>query len=278
MHYPAHPDATETAERLERMGKTPAFSADEHLARAAAYQASGDPKAALAELELAEPPKDARAPRTRAQLHLSKASALFALGQEEDAFLQLDDAMGGPSAVAADAMMLRARRLMKGGENRVARDVLLSLDEKYPKEAPAEDAGYLGAWLAMQAGDFDQAVTDFDRFEARHPGSRKRDEARWFKAFSQIRAGKLSPARATLSSLLDEFPRSQLVPQARYWLARAAQLSLSAPDGGAPLALADAGAKGPSTASLAADYRALIAASPGSFYAPVVAGAAARAG
>ncbi len=274
VRFPAHPDAQQAAARLERVGKSPTFTFEERLQRSQSFSAAGDPKSALAELEAVQLPDPKKAPRSKAQLALSKASVLFALGKDEDGFLELDDAMGGPSIVAADAMMLRARKLMKSGENRLGRELLLSLDEKYPKEAPAEEAGYLAAWLAMQAGDFERAVADFERFEARHPDSRKRDEARWFKSFSLIRAGQLEKARVSLASLLEGFPKSQLVPQARYWQTRAAQLMLEVPDAGTgPVALAgDAGAAPkapvlPTRESLIAEYRTLIATSPGSFYA-----------
>jgi soluble lytic murein transglycosylase len=273
---PAHPDAVQAAMRLANLNRTPTFGFEERLARAAAYVAAGEAKTAQAELEGVEVPKDKREKSATARLHLAKASVLFALGQQDDAFLQLDDAMGGPSPIAADAMMIRARRLMKGGENRLGREVLLSLDEKYPKEAPAEEAGYLASWLAMQAGEFERAVSDFERFESRHPESRKRDEARWFRAFSLIRLGQHDKARALLATLLDDFPRSALVPQARYWMIRSAQLSLdaSAADGGVAVAVAPADAgtflnalKRPSREQLIADYKTLIGQSPGSFYA-----------
>lgn len=274
IRVPAHPDTEQVAMRLSNLNKTPWFGFEERLARANGFLAAGDAKTAAAELELVEIPKDKREKRATAQLHLVKSSVLFALGQPEDAFLQLDDAMGGPPPIAADAMMIRARRLMKSGENRLGREVLLSLDEKYPKELSAEEAGYLAAWLAMQAGEFDRAVSDFERFESRHPESRKRDEARWFRSFSLIRSGQLDRARALLGSLLEDFPRSALVPQARYWMVRSAQLSLEAAalDGGVAAAPADAGAslnvaKRPTREQVLADYRTLISQSPGSFYA-----------
>src|SRR5439155_18128314 len=126
------------------------------------------------------------------------------------------------AGVASEPLMLRALRLMKKNDTPAAREVMMKLDELYPDQPASERAAYLGSWIAMQAGDFEKAIEDFGRFDTRHKASKDRDDARWFKAYSEYRAGKCNVA--TLQSLIDDFPRSPLVPQALYWMTRCQQL------------------------------------------------------
>jgi soluble lytic murein transglycosylase len=255
VRFPAHPHAPLSATRLERAKKPVVFSVDDRFARQSGFLGAGDPKAAMAELDAIEIPPGKRAEATRASLALARAYVLFALGQEKEAYEKIEAAMGGPAWVAASAMMLKARKLLRAGDNTKAREMMLALDVKYPNESPADEASYLAGWIAMQAGDYASAVTDFASFEERHADSKKRDEARWFRAYSQIRQDKFVEARATIAGLLTEFPRSSLVPQAKYWSARCGQLLLGKP--GAEV----------SPAAIAGEYRDVVAASPGSFYA-----------
>jgi soluble lytic murein transglycosylase len=155
--------------------------------------------------------------------------------------------------VAAEALNLRARRLMKAGDNAAAREAFRALETRFPDHGLADEAGYLAAWLAMNAGDDATAVQDFAAFEKLHPRSKRRDEARWFRSYALLRLGRLAEARALLLTLASDFPKSSLVPQARYWAARARQLS-SAPDAGPQV-------------DAAKEYAELISAFPGSFYA-----------
>ncbi len=255
--FPAHPHAALARQRLEAGGKGTAFTVDERFAREAGFLGAGDLKAAAAELDAIEVPATKRGPTVTALLALARANVLFASGSEAEAQALLDQALAGPSSIAAEAAMTKARKLMRAGDNATARTVLLGVDQKYTTEAPAEDAGYLAAWIAMQAGNYADAVKDFATFEERHPASKKRDEARWFRGYSQVRQAQWAEARSTLQSLLADFGRSSLVPQAKYWAARCAQLQPSArPDAG--VARSDAAA---------AEYREVIASWPGSFYA-----------
>jgi soluble lytic murein transglycosylase len=254
VHFPAHPHAQLARNRLEANGKPVTFTVDERFAREVGFLAAADPKSAGAELDAIVIPAGKKASAVTAQLALARANVLFAQGQEQDALAQLQGALAGPSSIAAEAMMLRARKLMRAGENQTARELLLGIDQKYTGEAPADDAGYLAAWIAMQAGDFAAAAKDFATFEQRHPASKKRDEARWFRAYSQLRQDDWAQARTTLQSLLTDFSRSSLVPQAKYWAARCTQLGHKPDAGAAPV-------------SLAAEYRELVVSWPGSFYA-----------
>lgn len=254
--FPAHPHAALAKEKLEAGGSTLVFTVEERFARQAGFLGAADPKSAMAELDAIEIPGTQRGPKVAAMLALARANVLFAQGQDDDAQAQLARAVGGPSGIAAEAMMTRARKLMRAGDNATARQVLLSVDQKYTGEAPADEAGYLAAWIAMQAGDYPAAVKDFTTFEERHPDSKKRDDARWFRAYSLIRQDQWAQARTTLQSLLSDFSRSQLVPQAKYWAARCAQLSG---------ATSDAGVVKPE--AIAAEFNEVVSFWPGSFYA-----------
>ncbi|MBS1151914.1 MAG: murein transglycosylase, partial [Myxococcaceae bacterium] len=255
VRFPAHPHAALAQTRLELAKKPVVFSIDDRFARQAGFLAAGNPKAAAAELDAIEIPAGKRAEATKASLALARATVLFALGLEKEAHEQLQAAMGGPAWVTASAMMLRARKLLRSGDNPAARDLMLAIDQKYPTESPADEASYLAGWIAMQAGDYPNAVKDFTAFEERHPDSKKRDEARWFRAYSQLRQDKLAEARATAIGLLADFPRSSLVPQAKYWAARCGQLLTVKP--GAAV----------SPAAICGEYREVVATAPGSFYA-----------
>ncbi len=255
VRFPAHPHAALAQGRLELPKKPVVFSVDEHFAREAGFLSAGDPKSASAELDAIVIPPGKRAEAVSGNLALARASVLFAQGQEKEAYQKLQAAMGGPPWVAASAMMIQARKLLHAGNNTAARELMRAIDEKYPNEPPADEAAYLSGWIAMQAGDYPAAVQDFTSFEERHKRSRKRDDARWFRAYAQIRQDKFVDARATIAGLLAEFPRSALVPQAKYWAARCGQLLNGKPDSAL------------SPAALAGEYREVVATSTGSFYA-----------
>jgi len=231
VRFASHPYAA----RAEELVK-PAYTFEERLTRATVLGGAR----AVAELEGLAAPKG-----QEGRLELALAAAYFQVADDAKGNAQLDSAVKRGAGVAAEALMARARRFMKVHDNAQARKVMLEIEAKHAEQPAAEDAAYLAAWLAMQAGEFEQAATEFGAFDTSHATSKKRDEARWFKAYSEYRAGKCSVA--TLQSLIDDFPRSSLVPQARYWLARCQQKS--------------PGAK------VAPAYRGIIAAYPQSFYA-----------
>lgn len=253
LRFPAHPHAALALEHRAALGGKP-FTPAERLTRAQALLAAGDSAGCLAELDAlgAAPGLDA------ARVALVRGEALLTRGRERDpeGLAQLAIAEQGPASVAAEALMTRARRLMRASDNAGARAAFQALDTRYPDSGFADEAGYLAAWLAMHSGDDATAVTDFATYEERHPRSKKVDEARWFRAYALVRLGRFAEARALLTSLAVDFPRSSLVPQARYWATRAAQLA--AGDGAA-----DAG----EPVDVPREYRELAAAFPGSFYA-----------
>lgn len=250
LRFPAHPHAALALARRDALGGKP-FTPAEHLTRAQALLAAGESTRCLAELDALGDEKGLDA----ARVALVRGQALLARGKErdEEGLAQLAMAEKGGAAVAAEALMTRARRLMRLNDNAGARAAFQALDTRFPDSGLADEAGYLAAWLAMHAGDDATAVTDFAAYEERHPRSKKVDEARWFRSYALVRLGRLAEARALLTSLAADFPRSSLMPQAKYWATRAAQLQ----------GAADAG----EAVDVVREYTELATAFPGSFYA-----------
>ncbi|MBI3181960.1 MAG: transglycosylase SLT domain-containing protein [Myxococcales bacterium] len=250
LRFPAHPYGRAAFDRLlSAKGKPFALSFEERLSRSRGFLASGEARAALEELDQAAKQKLARGASAKARLAYARSLAHFALGEEAEGERQLDLALKGQASVASEALMLRARRALKV-DNRKARGLLAELDSRFPREPAAADAGFLVGWLDLQAGRYADAVRAFELFEKRHGGSRKRDEAAWFKALSLLELESWAEAAAALEALCADFPRSSLVPQARYWAIRAGQLE----------------AKGKDGEELAFEYEAVVAQFPGSFY------------
>ncbi len=251
LKFPAHPHGVAAQARLVAEGAW-VLTFDEQLARAQALLNAGDAKACLAALDDAKPQvKGVDGPKRA----LLRGQALLARGKERDVEAQAELAVAaeGPPAVAAQALLTSAKRLMRLQDNAGARTTFRKLDDRYPADPAADEAGYLASWLSMNSGDFDAAVSDFTAFEARHPDSKKRDEARWFRGFSLLRAKKFGAAREVLQSLAQDFPKSSLAPQALYWAVRAVQLQ------GPP---ADAGP----AVDVVAEYRAVVNGFAGTFY------------
>jgi len=215
LHFPAHPYAGEAALALT-------FSPQERLQRTRGLLDAGDVRAALAELDAlgtsARPPLDASAA-------LLRGEALTALGDDPAADASLAVAEKGPRSIAAAAAFLKAKRLFKSADNGAARAAMADVDARFPTEFPAEEAGYFVGWLDLQGGRFEDAVHSFDTFEQRHGHSPKSDEAQWFRSLALVRLGRYSQAQGALEDLMAHFPRSSLVPQARYWAARCLQLA-----------------------------------------------------
>jgi len=224
LRFPTHPHAAE-AMRLLSFDGTPAFTFEEQLMRAQALVAQGAATEALSQLEAATPGEGKEQQASEAKVALLRGQALLALGKEADAFTQLDLAAArGKSATAAEAMMTKARRLMRAQKHGEARAIMLALDTKYPDNGNAPEAAYLGSWLSLTDGKYEQAIADFEAFDVRHAGSKKRDEGRWFRAWAFFRMGRFDEARNSLRALLQDFAKSSLAAQASYWSTRMAQL------------------------------------------------------
>ncbi|MFZ5468075.1 MAG: transglycosylase SLT domain-containing protein [Myxococcota bacterium] len=233
LRFPGHPYAAEALMwlKVRNKGRPYPFTFQERLLRASGLLEAKDFAAALFELDQAE--KLAKGATARARLSLSRASVLFAAGSNEEAENALDRALTGPASVAAEAAMLRARRLMRADENRKAREAMTQIDRKYPKEPAALDAAFLVGWLDLQGGQLTDAVKAFASYEERYPRSRKLDEAMWYRALASIRLGRFADADLALTGLVARFPRSSLVPQAQYWIARSNHLRMPAGSTGA---------------------------------------------
>lgn len=256
LRFPAHPHARMAIDALDGV-VTPPWSDAEQLLRAQGLLAAGDAAGARAALPAAE---DAV---TRQEATLLAAKALLAQGKDAEARPLLEAAGRGPSPrVAVDALTTLGKRLLRQGDNRGARHVFVEAEEAYASERGSDEAAYLGAWLTFTAGEDEAAVAAFESFEVRHPASRRRDEARWFRGFGLVRLRRYDAARAALRTLVADFPRSSLVPQAHYWSTRAAQLaSLAAPR--PPAGATDAGVP----VDLAAEYTELTRAAVATVYA-----------
>lgn len=258
LRFPSHPHAPEALRALGALGVN-AFTFEEQLSRIQALLWSGSAREALAQSESITAPDLVGATK----LSLIKGQALLAQGKESEAFAHLDRAMsGGTSATAAEAMMAKARRYMRMQDHEKARTLMMSLGAKYPENGNADDAAYLGSWMSLADGKLEQAIQDFEAFEMRYRFSRKRDEARWYRAWALARLNRYADARSGLLALINDFPRSSLLPQAKYWSARWAQL------GGLETVVAsrDGGPDDRRRVDFEKEYRDVISVFPGTLY------------
>jgi soluble lytic murein transglycosylase len=224
--FPLHPCASLALERASaHLGGPIQFALDERVSRARAFLDAGVPTQALDELARAERVSPAWSKSDKARLALLRAAALFALARDPQAEAQIKLTLAGPPAQAAEALLLLARHALKMNRDPEARRLIDSLQKRYPKEPAADEAGYLLGWIDLQANQWKRAIASFTSFEKRHPRSRRRDDALWFKSLALILGLDYADARRQLQSLGRLFPTSQLVPQARYWSARSLQLS-----------------------------------------------------
>ena len=207
-----------------------ALTLDERLQRTRVFLDAGDARMALAELDRSEANGLVRDGPAQAQVALLRAQALFALNKVSEAEKALAVAAAGPPATAAEAMLVRARRLLKLDEHAQAVERLQEISKRFAGEPAAEEADYFLGWLALQDGKLQAAADALESFERKHPESRRRDEACWFRALAQIRAGNWSESDRALRELQERYPRSGLVPQAKYWRVRVKHLA-----GGKPI-------------------------------------------
>ena len=92
----------------------------------------------------------------------------------------------------------------------------------HPGHALARTADFKLAYLAYDGGELERAIPLFEAHLARHPSTRKKDEALWFIGWAQYRLARFDEAEQTFSRLLDVTPGSSLASGARYWQARIA--------------------------------------------------------
>jgi len=202
-----------------------ALTLDERLQRTRVFLDAGDSRMALAELDRSEANGLVGDSAGHAQVALLRAQAFFALNRVEDAEEALAVAAAGPPATAAEAMLVRARRLLKLDEHGRAVERLQEISKKFAGEPASEEADYFLGWLALQDGKLQAAADALESFERKHPESRRRDEACWFRALAQIRAASWAEADRALRELQERYPRSSLIPQAKYWRVRVKHLA-----------------------------------------------------
>ncbi|MDY7227924.1 transglycosylase SLT domain-containing protein [Hyalangium rubrum] len=230
LRYATHPYADEALAKLEASKPPARLTLAEHVRRARALQGDGQPERALAELELAEARKLVKTPAAKAEVALVRAQALFSSKRLEEAEKSLAEARKGPPSVASDAALVMARRALRANDNTRARELFAALDKTWPKESAGDEGAFFAGWLDLQGGNFEEAVKSFALYEQRYPRSRRRDEGMWFRSLALLRLEKYAEAREELGRLVDSFPRSSLVPQARYWMARSQELGGTAAD------------------------------------------------
>ena len=215
--WPAHP-ACDEALRLLGPGK---LTQADHLKRAREFLEDREAQKALEALDLARPDKG----RERPEALLLRARALFLLSRKEDGEAALAEATRADKKLLPAAQWIRARRLMRAGDNAGALRLAQALVRAHPKAEEAEDARYLTGWLQMQLGQHADAASAFAAYVEAHPRTRRADEADWLRGLALLRARALPGAIEALGAFTDRWPKSGLVPAARYWSARARQLS-----------------------------------------------------
>lgn len=245
LRFPTHPASADALERLTALGgRAPVFTFDESIDRARAWLAAGRAGRALELVAALEAPDDS----AKATLALLRAQALYDLGRDAKAEAQIALAKKGPGRTASAAALLEARRALKL-DSPSAASLLRAVDEAHQDTPEGEEAAFFEGWLHFQRGRFVEALETFDRFDVRHASSRRRDEIHWYRGLAQLRLEKPEDASRTMKGLVAKWPRSRLVPQARYWDVRARQL---------------AGAK---AGELTGDFASIVKAYPASFYA-----------
>ncbi|RKG71497.1 lytic transglycosylase [Corallococcus sp. CA054B] len=249
LRFPTHPYADEALEQLAALKPAVKLTLPEHLQRARGLLSDGAATRAEDELLTAEKRGLVKGVPAQAQVALLRAQVLFARGKREEAEKALAVARKGPPAIAAEAALVVARRALKSDDNEKARKLMAALDKAYPSQAAGEEGAFFAAWLDLQGGRFEDAAKSFADYEKRYKGSRRRDEAMWFRALSHIRLEQYAKARQALDDLVTAYPKTSMAPQARYWQARTEELG-----GGKPATVGPA-------------YEAVISAAPASFYA-----------
>jgi len=247
VRYPGHPASAAALAKLEAALPQP-LTFEERLTRARGLLETSAQGALEALTAISERKLD-RGGTAKAKMALVAANALYSLGRDEDAEEQVKKALKGTPDVAADAALLRAKRLLRFDQNEKARDAMADLEKRYPKTRPAEEAAFLAGWIDVKAGKLERAVEAFEAFEQRYARSRKRDEVLWFHSLALIRLERYADARSVLERLTRDNPHSQLVPQSLYWSARTRQLA------------------GEPASEVTDGYRRVIGSFPGSFYA-----------
>lgn len=220
VQYPLAPAGVDA---LAQIGEA-SLTAKDRLERAQNLVSGGAAQRALEALDALEKAQLPLEPEEEAQLASLREQADYALGKDKDGDREVVRARRGPAKIAAAALFAQAKRRLKLDQHAQARALFVKLERAYPREPQADEAGYLVGWIDLQDRKLPRAITELGAFARKHPHSRKRDDAMWFRALAQIDLKHYGAARKTLHELTQRFPNSSLVPQALYWIHRAEQL------------------------------------------------------
>ena len=223
--YPSHPYVALALARIAQIDRRPVqFTLQQRLTRARRFSDGGDLESALRELSDAERERLTTTQEERAELALQLEGALLGLDRVSLAEAQIKRARAGPPAIAADALLLRARWALRKEEHSKSRALMAEISRRYAGQQAAEDASFFVAWLDFQDGRLERASASFARFAKRYPHSRRRGDALWFRGLALITHAEYVQAEAAFDTLAQALPRSDFVPQARYWKIRCRQL------------------------------------------------------
>ena len=221
LKQPAKAEAAATA-ALSRQGTGDGAAAQAQQARLALVQADLDQQkwdGALAQCQAllaANPPSDVRATVLYTQAWVSdkqnKSDAALPLWQQlADQYPQ--------NAYAPEARLRIADARFTAGQYDDARDKYTALLSQYPQSAVAPEARFkLGSSL-YNLGKYEEAAAAFDQVAADTAAGEYRSEGLYWAGAAFQKAGKGAPAIARLSRLVQDYPASPHVANAKVRLA-----------------------------------------------------------
>ncbi len=197
--------------------------AAERLLNAERLLLQGEAEASLAEAELAG---SSAPPALAGRAGFARGLALAALGRFEEAVELARPLVQDPDpGLKRGARWLLGRAAARAGrtDEATAHYAAVAAGQATVPGIGArrnlelgDEAAYLAAWLWYDAGAYPRAVERLDAFARARPGSPRADDARWFAAWSTLRAGDRRGAQARLARL-EAGPRADA---ALYWLGR----------------------------------------------------------
>ena len=127
-----------------------------------------------------------------------------------------------PEAGRADVEVLYHYALAwsRTGDYDAASRAYRRLVELYPTSRRADTASYKLGYLEVDRGEVDRARQELQAHLDRYPTSRHGDEALWYLGWTAYVSRDLAGAEVAFRDLSRTFPKSSLVPGARYWWAR----------------------------------------------------------
>lgn len=245
--HPEHPLAETATRRLRALGgeRAALLAPADRIARAQVLTAARRWHESYA--ELAAIGDDAPA-EVRRERDFWTAMTLFKMRRRyADAgriLLSIYDQLGSRAAMA---LFHGARALSRADRDREAITWYQRVVAEFPRTPWAAEAQFLSGWLAFNLGDYEAAIPHLEATLDRYGRSEHAAGARWFLGFSHFLLGRHEralPHFTALSRMRDRLAGGQ----GRYWRARALQELGRADEAGA-------------------EYRALVAAYPFSWYA-----------